>query len=395
MFQQSISKKIISKVAETVKEDLQPPKLKAVAAKKEKIKKQTSFPPILTVEPIAINNIDQEDEQSDPESKPPKLSVNPKERRGLEKCSQPPIIIAETKEPIVVATKDQVNTPQTPPKLTSVKQRKQISSRPTTHISEEKLSLGIQDQQLVNIKHPQKLSRNGKTVKRGSQELYLPTDVAKDFAEVPSHPKKKATLQKEKKTNSKPPTLKATNEDVNIQEPFSDPPELTLIIKEEEAESLELPELETKPSVAEEDMVVKDFPKQKSVGVKTKNNSKYSHPPVLEPVPISGESGSFEDEDEASSSPPKLKRTVEKKKASPKLTPSKTNPPEKKKEKDSPSVSVTNSTECSLSFAGIISHNASLLEKGFDVRHLVFNKFEYAFKSKLLFLEWEIYHAEV
>ena len=288
----------------------QPPKLKA--AEKERMKKQTSCPPIMVQ--IAVND-DQEGEQEQlsPES-------NPANQRGLKELSKTP----------------------------------------------SKLSV---DQQNVNIGHPLMLTRSSKTVKRNSQELYSQTDVVTDMPQVtkehvPSPPKKK------KKIFSKPSTLGAIiNEEVYIDEPFSETPKLSLIAKEREKKTLELSELEKVQSVSV-NQVVKDIPllqKGKSVSDKTNSSLKYSYPsPIPETVSISE---SFEDEGKTSLSSPTTLNKIGEKKDNLKFISSETYPSEKIKEiQDSPSEPVTNSTECSLTFAGITPFNPSLMESRFDVR---------------------------
>ena len=87
---------------------------------------------------------------------------------------------------------------------------------------------------------------------------------------------------------------------------------------------------------------------------------------------------------------------VGEKKDSLKLTSSETNTSEKMKEiQDSPSESVANSSECSLTFAGIISHNPLLMESSFDVRYLFVIGFHQFSNFQIAFLEREVYHAEV
>ena len=123
-------------------------------------------------------------------------------------------------------------------------------------------------------------------------------------------------------------------------------------------------------SVNKEDQVVKDIPplqKGKSVSDKTNSSLKYSYPsPIPETVSISE---SFEDEGKTSLSSPTTLNKISEKKDNLKFISSETYPSEKIKEmQDSPSEPVTNSTECSLTFAGITPFNPSLMESSFDVR---------------------------
>ena len=228
---------------------------------------------------------------------------------------------------------------QTYPKLTSLKQMKQkLGSTPDNHLGTEKLSL---DQRNVNIGNPPMHTR--RTVKRNSQELYSQIDVVTDMPQVTKeHP---SPTKKKKKAISKSPTLGAIiNEEVYMDEPLSETPsqKLSLIAKQQETKTVELSELEQ----------IRDAP--------TALNK------------------------------------VGEKKDSLKLTSSETNPSEKMKEiQDSPSEFIANSSECSLTFAGIISHNPLLMESSFDVRYLFVIEFNQLSNFKLAFLEREVYHAEV
>ena len=161
-------------------------------------------------------------------------------------------------------------------------------SPPNNNLSGEKLPSGIQNRQ--------KLTRICKKVQRGRRELCFPTDVVTDISQVtkehdvPSPPKEKETVQKE--NNSNPHTLEAvTNKEVCIEETSSEPPKLPS--SERETETLKLPELEREQSVSinKEDQVMKDTPsllKGKSVIEETIRSLTYTHPLVLETVPISG-----------------------------------------------------------------------------------------------------------
>ena len=229
---------------------------------------------------------------------------------------------------------------QTYPKLTSLKQMKQkLGSTPDNHLGTGKL---LVDQQNVNIGHPLMLTRSSKTDKRNSQELYSQTDVTDMPQVTKEHP---SPTKKKKKAISKSPTLGAIiNEEVYMDEPLSETPsqKLSLIAKQQETKTVELSELEQ----------IRDAP--------TALNK------------------------------------VGEKKDSLKLTSSETNTSEKMKEiQDSPSESVANSSECSLTFAGIISHNPLLMESSFDVRYLFVIGFHQFSNFQIAFLEREVYHAEV
>ena len=371
-----------------VEDLIQPQKQKA--AKNERRKKQTSCCPIDTVdESITVNN-----EEEDQQSKIPKQKVITRTKRVLWK--------PQAKEPIVGVNKDQVMTaPQTPPTLTSLNGKKaKHSSPPNNHLySGEKLT-EKQDQK--------KVTRNRKKVQRDSREVCSPTDVVTDMSqvtkkhEIPSPLLKgKETVQKRNRTNS-PPTLKAvTNEEVYIEEPSSEPTKLPLTTKELETDTFQLPKLEREQSVSvnREDPVAKDtpsLPEGKQVIDETIRSLIYSHPLVIETVPILE---NFDDENKAYPSPSKLEKIAEKRNDSAKLALSETNSSEKRKDmQESPSDSVTKSTECSLPFSGIISHNDSLMEGFFHVRYLIIITFKLFFKInnlKLLFLEREICHLKV
>ena len=350
-----------------VEDLIQPQKQKA--AKNERRKKPTSCRPIDTVdEPITVNN-----EEEDQQSKIPKQKIITRTKRVLWK--------PQAKEPIVGVNKDQVTAPQTPPTLTSLNGKKaKHSSLPNNHLySGEKLT-GKQDQK--------KVTRNRKKVQRDSREVCSPTDVVTDMSqvtkkhEIPSPLLKgKETVQKWNRTNS-PPTLKAvTNEEVYIEEPSSEPTKLPLTTKELETDTLQLPELEREQSVSVngEDPVAKDtpsLPEGKQVIDETIRSLIYSHPLVIETVPILE---NFDDENKAYPSPSKLDKIAEQRNYSTK--PAETNSPEKRKDiQDLPSDCVTKNTECCLPFSGVISHNDSLMEGAFDVRYLIIIIFKSSFK---------------
>ena len=276
-----------------------------------------------------------EDDVSEASLEPPKLSIVKKKKRGSHKSSKPPIL--EEVVPVSwVIEEDQVSTPSPgPPNLTSTLTKSKICYKKSSQSP-------LLEAAISNIVVPEK-----------DQQISVPSTAALKFVTSDKKSKKRSPRR------SRPPVLEET----------------TFISKVSEVQE-SIPSLKRLKSESVSNKKVK------------RTSLKSSQPSTLEDLVTIPPTTILPEAQASSTSLPTPSKTisiVKKKSSSPKSSPIPTVIPESTSDgvQSSTTPSPQLSIDCSLSFTGMISHKANLLEKGFEASLLLYFKLTSIFNATI------------